>query len=103
MMPFCGQSIQYAGIDSDEAYDAYVARLQKRFDSYLKDNPWTNSLLSYVMWGVADTFISSYVSRPVKLPADYQQCHLASKYLQQMALQKLLLSEEQKDSVRTSL
>ena len=103
MMPFCGQSIQYAGVDSDEAYDAYVARLQKRFDSYLQDDPWANPLLSYVMWGVADTFISSYVSQPVKLPTDYQQCHLASKYLQQMALQKLLLSEEQKDSVRTFL
>jgi thiol-disulfide isomerase/thioredoxin len=103
MMPFCGQSIQYAGIDSDEAYDAYVARLQKRFDSYLKDNPWANPLLTYVMWGVAYAFISSYVSQPVKLPTDYQQCHLASKYLEQMAAQKQLLSEEQKDSVRTFL
>ena len=103
MMPFCGQSIQYAGIDSDEAYDAYEERMKKRFDSYMQDDPWANPALSYVMWGMIDTHISSYVSRPVKLPADYQQCYLASKYLQQMALQKLLLSEEQKDSVRTFL
>lgn len=103
MMPFCGQSIQYTGIDSDEAYDAFAERLQQRLDTYMQDDPWTNPLLCYVMWGMPDVFVKSYVSHPVKLPADYQQCHLASKYLEQMGLEKQLLSEAQKDSVLTFL
>jgi len=103
MMPFCGQSIQYAGIDTDEAYDAFKGRLQQRLESYMKDDPWACPLLSYVMWGMPESLIASYINRPVKLPADYQQCHLASKFLEQMGAQKQLLSEEQKDSVRTFL
>ena len=99
MIPFCGQSIQYEGIDSDEAYDAHVERLRSRCDRYMQDDPWANPLLSYVMWGMPETFMDSYVSRPVKLPADYQQCHLASKFLEQMGAQNQLLSEAQKDSV----
>ena len=103
MMPFCCQSIQYAGIETDEDYEAFEARLQQRLDSYMQDDPWANPVLSYVMWGEPETFVASYVSRPVKLPADYRQCHLASKFLEQMGAQKLLLTEEQKDSVRTFL
>ncbi len=103
MMPFCGQSIQYAGIDTDEAYDALEGRLRQRLDSCMQDDPWANPVLSYVMWGMPETFVTSYVSRPVKLPADYQQCYLASKYLEQMGAQKQLLSETQKDSVQIFL
>ena len=103
MALFCGQTIQYAGIKTDEEYDAFEARLRKRLDSYMQDDPWANPVLSYVMWGIPDISISSIVSQPVKLPADYQQCRLASKYLEQMGVQKLLLTEEQKDSVRTFL
>ncbi|MBQ9362683.1 MAG: TlpA family protein disulfide reductase [Bacteroidaceae bacterium] len=103
MMPFCGQSIQYEGINTDEEYEAFEARLQQRFDSYMQDDPWANPVLSYVMWGMPETFVTSYVGRPVKLPTDYQQCHLASKFLKQMGAEKLLLTEEQKDSVRTFL
>ena len=103
MMNFCGQSIQYEGIKTDEEYDAYETRLKQRLDSYMKDEPWANPMLCYVMWGVPETFVDSYVSHPVKLPAAYQQCHLASKFLEQMGGQKLLLSEAQKDSVLTFL
>lgn len=103
MMPFCGQSIQYEGIETEEAYDAFEARLKQRLDAYMQDTPWTNPVLCYVMWGKPETFVDSYVSRPVKLPADYQQCHLASKFLEQIGAEKLLLSESQKDSVRTFL
>ena len=103
MIPFCGQSIQYAGLDTDEVYDAFTERLQQRLDSYMQDDPWACPQLSYVMWGMPETFVTSYVSQPVKLPADYQQCHLASKYLEQMGAKKLLLSEAQKDSVLTFL
>ena len=103
MMNFCGQSIQYEGIDTDEEYDAYVARVKQRLDSYMKDDPWANPMLCYVMWGVPETFVDSYVSHPIKLPTDYQQCHLASKFQEQMGTQKLLLSEAQKDSVLTFL
>ncbi len=103
MMPFCGQSIQYAGIETDEEYDAFGARLKLRLDSYMQDDPWANSVLCYVMWSMPETFVDSYVSRPVKLPADYQQCHLATKFLEQMGVQKQLLTEAQKDSVRTFL
>ena len=103
MMPFCCQSIQYAGIETDEDYEAFEARLQQRLDNYMQDDPWANPVLSYVMWGMTETFVKSYVSQPVKLPADYQQCLLASKFLEQMGAQKQLLSEEQKDSVLTFL
>jgi len=103
MMPFCCQSIQYAGIETDEDYEAFEARLRQRLESYMQDDPWANPVLSYVMWGEPETFVASYVSRPVKLPEDYQQCQLASKFLEQMGAQKLLLTEEQKDSVRTFL
>ena len=103
MMPFCGQAIQYAGIETEEDYEAFKARMRQRLDSYMQDDPWANPMLSYVMWGIPETFVESYISRPVKLPADYQQCHLASKYLEQMDAQNLLLSESQKDSVRTFL
>ena len=103
MMPFCCQSIQYAGIETDEDYEAFEARLRQRLDNYMLDDPWVNPVLSYVMWGMPETFVTSYVSWPVKLPADYQQCHLASKYLEQMGAQKQLLTEEQKDSVRIFL
>ena len=50
MMPFCGQSIQYAGIDTDEAYDAFEARLKQRLEVYMKDDPWANprAMLCYV-------------------------------------------------------
>ncbi|MBP5513467.1 MAG: hypothetical protein J6Y04_01630 [Bacteroidaceae bacterium] len=103
MMPFCGQSIQYEGISTDDEYDAFEARLRQRLYNYMQDDPWANPMLSYVMWGMPETFVTSYVSKPVKLPTDYQQCHLASKFLEQMGAQKLLLTEEQKDSVRTFL
>ena len=103
MMPFCGQSIQYEGIETEEAYDAFEARLKQRLDAYMQDAPWANPVLSYVMWGMPETFVTSYVSKPVKIPTDYQQCHLASKFLEQMGAQKLLLTDEQKDSVRTFL
>ena len=103
MMPFCGHAIQYEGLDTEDEYKAFEARLRQRLDNYMQDDPWANSMLSYVMWGVPETFVKSYVSRPVKLPTDYQQCHLASKYLEQMGVQKQLLAEEQKDSVRTFL
>ena len=103
MMPFCCQSIQYAGIETDEDYEAFEGRLQQRLDSYMQDDPWANPVLSYVMWGLTETFVTSYVSQPVKLPADYRQCHLASKFLKQMGAEKQLLTEEQKDSVRTFL
>ena len=103
MMPFCCQSIQYAGFETDEDYEAFEARLQQRLDKYMQDDPWANPELSYVMWGMTETFVKSYVSQPVKLPADYQQCLLASKFLEQIGAQKQLLSEEQKDSVLTFL
>ena len=103
MMPFCGQSIQYAGIDTDEAYDAFEARLKQRLEVYMKDDPWANPVLCYVMWSMPDTFVDSYVSQSVKLPAEYQQCRLASKFLEQMGAQRFLLTEAQKDSVLTFL
>ena len=103
MMPFCCQSIQYAGIDTDEAYDAFEARLKQRLEVYMKDDPWANPVLCYVMWSMPDTFVDSYVSQPVKLPAEYQQCRLASKFLEQMGAQRFLLTEAQKDSVLTFL
>ncbi|MBR0201630.1 MAG: TlpA family protein disulfide reductase, partial [Bacteroidaceae bacterium] len=103
MMPFCGQSIQYAGIDTDEAYDAFKARLKQRLEVYMKDDPWANPVLCYVMWSMPETFVDSYVSQPVKLPTDYRQCHLASKFLEQMGAQRFLLTEAQKDSVLTFL
>ena len=102
-MPFCGQAIQYAGIETEEDYEAFEARMRQRLDSYMQNDPWANPVLSYVMWGIPETFVESYVSQLVKLPADYQQCHLASKFLEQMDAQNLLLSETQKDSVRTFL
>ena len=55
------------------------------------------------MWSMPDTFVDSYVSQPVKLPAEYQQCRLASKFLEQMGAQRILLTEAQKDSVLTFL
>ena len=103
MMPFCCQSIQYTGIETDEDYEAFEERLHQRLDGYMQDDPWTNPVLSYVMWGMPETFVTSYVSLPVKLPSDYQQCHLASKFLKQMGAEKLLLTEVQKDSVQTFL
>ena len=103
MMPFCGHAIQYEGLDTEEEYKAFEARLRQRLDNYMQDDPWANPMLSYVMWGVPETFVKSYVSQPVKLPADYQQCYQASKYLEQMGRQSILLSETQKDSVRTFL
>lgn len=102
MIPFCGQSIQYAGILDDEAaYDAFEARLRSRCDRYMQGDPWANPLLSYVMWGDADMFIAHYVSRPVKLPDSYWKCWYASKYLAQIEKEKTLLSEAQKDSLQT--
>ena len=103
MMPFCGQAIQYAGIETDEEYDAFVGRLGQRLDRYMQDDPWACPELSYVMWGTPESFITPYATQPVKLPKDYQQCHLASKFLEQIGAERLLLSEAQKDSVRTFL
>lgn len=102
MIPFCGQSIQYAGILDDEAaFDAFEARLRSRCDRYMQGDPWANPLLSYVMWGTVELFIASYVSHPVKLPDSYWKCNMASKYLAQIEKEKTLLSEAQKDSVQT--
>ena len=103
MMPFCGQAIQYAGIETEEEYEAFEGRMKQRMDSYMQDEPWANPVLCYVMWSKPETFFDSYGCQPVKLPADYQQCHLASKFLEQMGAQRLLLSEAQKDSVKTFL
>ena len=103
MLPFCGQAIQYVGIDTDEAYLAFEERLRNRCDHYMQDDPWANPLLSYVMWNRPDLFMASYVSRPVKLPDSYWKCNMASKYLTQIEQDKMLLSEAQKDSVKTLL
>ena len=104
MIPFCAQSIKYTGIDTQETYDAFAKRQQQRLEDYMQnDDPWAFPALSYVMWGVPDTFINSHISRPVKLPADYQQCYLASKYLEQIGKQQQLLSDAQKDSIQTYL
>lgn len=103
MIQFCAQSIQYAGIDTEEAYDAYVNRERQRLESYMQNDPWTSPVLSYVMWCTPGTYITSRTHRPVKLPEDYQQCYLASKYLMQIGQQSQLLSDAQIDSVRTFL
>ena len=102
MINFCAQSIR-ARFETDEDYDAYEVRIKQRTDRYMQDEPWANPVLCYVMWGIPDIFIESYASKPVKLPKDYQQCYMASKYLEQMGSQRQLLSEAQKDSVKRFL
>ena len=101
MIPHCGQAIQYAGFDDEAAYDAHAERLRSRIDQYMQGDPWANPVLSYVMWHTPDTGINSYVTHPIKLPDSYQQCYLASKYMEQIGYQKMLLSKAQLDTVRT--
>lgn len=103
MMMWCGQSIQYQGLKTEEDYDAYNARLKRRYEQYMQDDPWANPLLSYVMWSLPDTFIDDLLEEGVKLPDSYRKCYLANRYLQQMGQDKELLSEAQQDSVRTLL
>lgn len=83
MLPFCDQSIQYVGIENDEEYKSCEKRMNSRLENYMRDDPWANPLLSYVMWGMPDEFVESYVSRPVKLPDSYWKCYTASRYMQQ--------------------
>lgn len=103
MMVWCGQSIQYQGIETDEQYEAYEARLRQRYGQYMQGDPWANPLLSYAMWGRPDDYVQPYVDKAVKLPDSYRKCYLATTYLIQMGQEKELLSEAQKDSVKTLL
>lgn len=102
-IPFCAYSIRYAGLDTEEQYAALDERQKKWLESYMQDDPWTAPALCYVMWCTPEIFIQSRIGQEVKLPEDYRQCHLASKYMMQIGQKSQLLSDAQKDSVRTFL
>ena len=102
-IPFCAYSIRYAGLDTEEQYAALAERQSLWLENYMKNDPWTDPALCYVMWGRPEMFIQSKIAQQVKLPEDYMQCHLASKYMMQIGQQSQLLSEAQKDSVRIYL
>lgn len=101
MLPFCAQAIKYADLDTDEKYAAFSDRQRRRVEKYIQDNPWDSPVLCYHMGGMPDYFISKRISHPVELPEDFFQCNLATKYMMQIAQQSQLLSEAQKDSVKT--
>lgn len=103
LIPFCAHSIRYAGVDTEEEYDALVERENSWLERYMRDDPWNAPSLCYIMWGTPDMFISSEIIQNVKLPEDYRQCYLASKYMKQIGQQLQLLSEAQIDSVRVYL
>ncbi|MDE6269173.1 MAG: TlpA family protein disulfide reductase [Muribaculaceae bacterium] len=106
MFTWCAQSVggyDDLGIETDEDYYAYADRIRQRTELYMQDDPWSAPVLSYAMSGIPDFFISHHVNLPVKLPEDYQQCNLASRFLMQMGQESQLLSEAQIDSVRTFL
>lgn len=100
LIPFCAQSIKYAGLDTGEEYAALVERQSRWLENYMQGDPWANPVLCYVMWGPPEMFIQHTIKSKVKLPEDYSQCYLASKYMMQIGQQSQLLSEVQKDSVR---
>ena len=103
LIPFCAQSIKYAGLETEEQYASLVEREGQLLENYMQGDPWTEPALCYVMWGPPEMFIKNLIKRKVKLPEDYRQCHLASKYMMQIGQQSQLLSEAQKDSVRVYL
>lgn len=98
-IPYCAYSIRHAGLDTEEAYDALAERIRNSLECYLKDDPLASPILCYNMSGEADFSFSHYSSKPIKIAEDYRQCHLATKYMKQIAQQSQLLSEAQKDSV----
>ncbi|MDE5794649.1 MAG: thioredoxin family protein [Muribaculaceae bacterium] len=102
-VPFCAYSIKYAGLDTEEQFAALVERQSLWLENYMKNDPWTDPALCYVMWGYPEIFIDDLIKREVKLPEDYRQCYLASKYMMQIGQQSKLLSEAQKDSLRVYL
>lgn len=99
LIPFCAQSIKYAGLETEEQFASLSEREGRWLENYMKNDPWTNPALCYVMWGSPEMFIKKHIKHEVKLPEEYRQCHLASKYMQQIGQQSQLLSEAQKDSV----
>lgn len=103
MITWCDQSIRLAGINTDEAYAAFIERQRGRVQQYMQDDPWSASVLCYHMSGVPDLFIERLTSSPARLPDDFGQCNLATKYLRQIGQQSQLLSDAQMDSVRIFL
>lgn len=99
-VPQCNYSIRSAGLDTEEKYLALLERQINWLEDYLKDDPWSSPALCYVLFGERESDLQFYIKRPVKIPEDYRQCNLASRYLQQMGQRSELLSEAQKDSVR---
>lgn len=103
-IPFCAYAIRYAGLDeTEEAYEAFFGRQRELIERGLKEENWDSPALSYVMWHIPDLFLPSDLDPPVKLPEDYMQCYLASRYMTQIGKDAQFLSEAQIDSVRTYL
>lgn len=102
-VPSCAYSIRHTGLDTEEKYLALLERQINWLEDYLRDDPWSAPALSYVMFGEIEDDLQFYIKRPVKIPEDYRQCNLTSRYLQQMGQRSELLSEAQKDSVRIYL
>ncbi len=102
-MDYCAYSIRYAGIKTEEDFAAHYERLNRRVEGLLKEKNWDSPVLSYVMWHQPDISLPNEVASLVKLPDDYRQCYLATKYMVQIGKDSQLLSEAQIDSVRTLL
>ena len=98
-IPSCAYSIRYAGLDTEEKYAVYARRVEQMLESYMQGDPWSDPALSYVMWGTPESALPSGFQKSVRLPDDYRQCHLASRYLMMIGRQSQLLSEAQKDSI----
>lgn len=102
-IPYCAYSIRYAGLSSEGEYEAFAERQRRHIESGLKEENWDSPELSYVMWNLPDLFLPSDIEPPVRLPEEYRQCYLASKFMVQIGKDSQLLSEAQIDSVRTFL
>lgn len=100
-VPACAYAIRYAGLDTEEKYEVFARRMQQWLENYIQDDPWSNPVLSYVMWCTPETMMPAGIRQRIKLPESYSQCHLASKHMMLIGQQSQLLSEAQKDSILT--
>lgn len=100
---YCACSIRYAGIKTEEDFAAHYERLGRRVEGLIKEENWDSPVLSYVMWHKPDLSVPDAVAPLVKLPDDYRQCYLATKYMVQIGKDSQLLSAEQIDSVKVFL